>query len=217
MTVNYPILTTITFFPLVGVAVILMINRHKVNVIRWTAAVIAAINLFLSIPLYFAFNGQSASMQFVETHNWVPALGATYHMGIDGISLFLVLLTTFLTLLSIMASWSIEKRVKEYMISFLLLEVAMIGVFCALDMLLFYLFWEAMLQGMGGALLALGILWLLFAIFRMKVVGAWSMFAGWIQFHFLSPGQLLWIVLLGTFIGGLSCMVSFSRFTPRVI
>jgi NADH-quinone oxidoreductase subunit M len=148
MTVNYPILTTITFFPLVGVAVIMMINKEKVNVIRWTAAITAAIDLVLSLPLYFAFNGHSASMQFVETHKWIPALGATYHMGIDGISLFLVLLTTFLTLLSIMASWSIEKRVKEYMISFLLLEVAMIGVFCALDMLLFYLFWEAMLVPM---------------------------------------------------------------------
>jgi len=76
-------------------------------------------------------------------------------------------------------------------------------------------FWEAMLQGMGGAVVALGILWLLFLFFRMKVMGAWSLFAGWVEFHFLSPGAVVGIVLLGAFVGGLSCIVSFSRLTPR--
>ncbi len=76
-------------------------------------------------------------------------------------------------------------------------------------------FWEAMLQGMGGAVAALGILWLIFLIFHMKVMGAWSLFAGWVEFHFLSPTAVLGIVFLGAFVGGLSCIVSFSRFTPR--
>ena len=79
----------------------------------------------------------------------------------------------------------------------------------------FPFFWEAMLQGMGGAGVALGILWALYHIFRLNVLEAWSMFGGWIQFHFLSPVAILGIILLGAFVGGLSCIVSFSRFSPR--
>ncbi len=142
---NFPILTVLTFFPLVGVAIIAFINKENVNVIRWTAFVISVIEFVLSIPLYFAFKLGTPQFQFVERISWIKSWGAYYYMGIDGISLFLVLLTTFLTMLSILASWSIEKRVKEYMISFLFLETTMVGVFCALDLLLFYLFWEVML------------------------------------------------------------------------
>jgi len=76
-------------------------------------------------------------------------------------------------------------------------------------------FWEAMLQGTGGALLALGILWVLYQVFRMKVMGAWSVLAGWVEFQFLSGGSMLGIILLGAFVGGVSCLVSFSRFSPR--
>ena len=142
---GFPILTVLTFFPLVGVLIIAFIDRKNVNVIRWTAFVISVIEFLISVPLYFGFKLGTHQFQFVEKHTWIKAWGASYHVGIDGISLFLVLLTTFLTVLSILASWSIEKRVKEYMISFLFLETTMIGVFVALDLLLFYLFWEVML------------------------------------------------------------------------
>ncbi len=145
MMVHFPILTVLTFFPLVGVLIIAFIDRENVNVIRWTAFVISLIEFFISVPLYFGFKLGTAEFQFVEYHPWIKAWGASYHLGIDGISLFLVLLTTFLTVLSILASWTIEKRVKEYMISFLFLETTMIGVFVALDVLLFYIFWEVML------------------------------------------------------------------------
>ncbi len=146
--VAYPMLTVVTFFPLIGVLVLLFIDKESKNLIRWVAFITTVIEFILSMPLYFRFHLGTYHYQFVERIPWIKILGASYHLGVDGISLFLVLLTTFLTMLSILASWSIEKHVKEYMISFLLLETTMIGVFCALDMLLFYLFWEAMLVPM---------------------------------------------------------------------
>ncbi len=142
---GFPILSVLIFFPLVGVVIIAFINRENVNVIRWIAFIVSVIEFILSVPLYFAFKLGTPQFQFVEKVSWIKSWGASYYLGIDGISLFLVLLTTFLTMLSILASWSIEKRVKEYMISFLFLETTMVGVFCALDLLLFYLFWEVML------------------------------------------------------------------------
>lgn len=145
---TYPILTIITFFPLVGVLVLLFIDKESKNLLRWTAFVATVVEFILSLPLYFKFHLGTYHFQFVEKIPWIKILGASYHLGIDGITLFLVLLTTFLTMLSILASWSIQKHIKEYMISFLFLETTMIGVFCALDMLLFYLFWEAMLVPM---------------------------------------------------------------------
>ncbi len=145
---QYPILTMVTFFPLIGVLVLLFVNKENKTVLRWVALVTTVIEFVLSIPLYLRFHLGTYHFQFVEKIPWIKILGANYHLGIDGISLFLVLLTTFLTMLSIMASWSIEKHVKEYMVSFLLLETTMVGVFCSLDLLLFYLFWEAMLVPM---------------------------------------------------------------------
>ncbi len=145
---GYPILTVVTFFPLVGVLILLFVDKESKNVLRWTAFITTVVEFFLSLPLYFRFQLGTHHFQFVEKVGWIKILGSHYHLGIDGITLFLVLLTTFLTMLSILASWSIEKHVKEYMISFLLLETTMVGVFCSLDMLLFYLFWEAMLVPM---------------------------------------------------------------------
>ena len=146
--VHYPILTVVTFFPLVGVLILLFVNKESKEALRRTAFVVTVVEFLLSLPLYFQFQLGTHNFQFVEKVPWIKMLGASYHLGIDGITLFLVLLTTFLTMLSILASWTIDKHVKEYMISFLLLETTMIGVFCALDMLLFYLFWEAMLVPM---------------------------------------------------------------------
>src|SRR5208282_4362061 len=110
---------------------------------------VAALTLLLSIPLYASFNGAVATMQFVERAAWIPTLNSQYYVGVDGISMPLILLTSFTTVLVVIAGWGgIEKRVAQYFAAFVLLEGLMIGVFAALDAALFYVFWEAMLLPM---------------------------------------------------------------------
>lgn len=139
-----PILSFLIFFPLAGAIVLLFI--HKDSTIRAAALVFALIEFVASLPLFFKFDSASSAMQFVEDWWWVEAYGISYKLGIDGISLLLVLLATFLTVLCILCSWTaITFRVKEYMISFLFLETGMIGALVALDLILFYVFWEVML------------------------------------------------------------------------
>ena len=141
-----PILSLIIFFPLIGVALLLFVDRNRPELSRWVALVTAGATFVLSLPLYWWYDGSSAAFQMVERVAWIPAWGVTYHLGLDGISLFLVLLTTLLTFLAVLGSWSApEKHVREFMISLLLLEVGMSGVFVALDMFLFFVFWEVML------------------------------------------------------------------------
>lgn len=142
----WPILSLVTFLPLVGVLLILLINDDSPNARRniraialWTTSITFVISLFI----WTGFDNSQAGFQFVEKFAWLDS-GISYHMGVDGISMLFVILTTFLMPLCILASWeSIEKRVKAYMIAFLLLETLMIGVFCALDIVLFYVFFEA--------------------------------------------------------------------------
>ncbi len=141
-----PILTFLTFFPTVGAVALLFLPSSKPNAIRWAAFFISLITLAASIPLFTGIDSTQAAMQFEEIGTWLPTLGIGYHMGIDGISLLLILLTTLLTAVSILASFTaITNRVKMYMVTFLLLETGMIGVFAALDLVLFYIFWEVML------------------------------------------------------------------------
>ncbi len=144
-----PILSLITFFPILGAFVLLFIKKENENTIRWVTLIWALIEFIISLPLFFHFDSSLASMQFVEDLWWVKEYGISYKLGIDGISLLLVLLTTFLTVLCILCSWTaITFRVKEYMISFLFLETGMIGALVALDLILFYVFWEMMLVPM---------------------------------------------------------------------
>ena len=141
-----PILSLLTFFPLVGAVVLLFINKERAETLRWVTLIVAFVEFIFSLPLFFVFDSTTAAMQFVEDWWWVEAYGISYKVGIDGISLLLVLLTTFLTVLCILCSWSaITSRVKEFMISFLFLETGMIGALVALDLILFYVFWEVML------------------------------------------------------------------------
>ena len=141
-----PILSLLVFFPMVGVLVLLLIKKENEGALRNLALVVSIIEFLFSLPLFFWFDPKTAAMQFVEHVWWVESYGISYKLGIDGISLFLVLLTTFLTVLCILCSWSaITFRVKEYMISFLFLETGMIGALVALDLVLFYVFWEMML------------------------------------------------------------------------
>ena len=146
---SWPILSLVTFLPLVGVFFCLIVSGPKEAVDRncRSAALLVSMATFLvSLLLWVNFDPTKASFQFEENRVWVPALKIGYHVGIDGISLFFVLLSTLLTPICILASWeSIQVRVKEYMIAFLVLEIFMVGMFCALDLALFYVFFEGVL------------------------------------------------------------------------
>jgi NADH-quinone oxidoreductase subunit M len=143
------LLSIVTFLPLLGAIIILFLPKEGKNAIRSVAFAITALDFLVSLSLFFNFRSPTAAMQFVVRHEWIPSLGISYHLGIDGISLFLVLLTTFLTPLCVLGSWkSIQERVKEYMFFMLFLEVGMLGVFVSLDLFLFYVFWEVMLVPM---------------------------------------------------------------------
>ena len=141
-----PILSLLIFFPILGAIVLLFINKEKPGTIRVVTLIFSLVEFIFSLPLFFAFDSKTAAMQFVEDWWWIESYGISYKLGIDGISLLLVLLTTFLTILCILCSWTaITFRVKEFMISFLFLETGMIGALVALDLVLFYVFWEVML------------------------------------------------------------------------
>ena len=143
---DWPILSTVTFLPLVGALLILFIRDEGESAkrnIRNVALLTTVFTFVLSLFIWAGFDNADPGFQMVEKAEWLDS-GISYHMGVDGISMLFVILTTFLMPLCILASWeSIEKRVKEYMISFLILETLMIGVFCALDLVLFYVFFEA--------------------------------------------------------------------------
>ncbi|MAZ76346.1 MAG: NADH-quinone oxidoreductase subunit M [Micavibrio sp.] len=149
---DFPILSLLTFLPLVGVLFILLIRGDKQTVARnarRTALFVSSFVFIISLYMLYFFDETSAEFQFVEKVEWLSGLNISYHMGVDGISLFFVMLATFLTPICIIASWhAIKKRVKEYMIAFLVLETFMIGTFCALDAVLFYVFFEGVLLPM---------------------------------------------------------------------
>jgi NADH-quinone oxidoreductase subunit M len=146
---SWPILSLVTFLPLVGALFCLIVNGPKEAVdrnCRSVAIVTTTVTFLISLLLWVRFDPTKAGFQFEEKIAWVPALNIGYHAGIDGISLFFVLLSTLLTPICILASWeSIKVRVKEYMIAFLVLETFMVGMFCALDLALFYVFFEGVL------------------------------------------------------------------------
>ena len=146
---SWPILSLVTFLPLVGALFCLIVNGPKEAVdrnCRSVAIVTTTATFLISLLLWVRFDPTKAGFQFEEKVAWVPSLNIGYHAGIDGISLFFVLLSTLLTPICILASWeSIKVRVKEYMIAFLVLETFMVGMFCALDLALFYVFFEGVL------------------------------------------------------------------------
>ncbi len=138
------ILSIIIFLPVLGSLVLLFINND--NAVRYFALVVTVANAVISLPLYWGFDPTTPKYQFGEHHAWFPGLDIWYTLGIDGISLLLVLMTTLLMPLCVLGSWKyIQKRVKEFMICLLIMETSMLGVFMALDFVLFYILWEAML------------------------------------------------------------------------
>ncbi len=143
------ILSAVTFLPLLGAALVFVLPRRAEGLVKVTALVTSLATFAVSAPLFTRFDASLSAYQFVEQKPWMPTLGVSYHLGVDGISLLLVLLTTFLMPLVLLSSWhSIERRWKEFAITMLLLETGMLGVFVALDLFLFYIFWEAMLVPM---------------------------------------------------------------------
>ncbi|MEL0107779.1 MAG: NADH-quinone oxidoreductase subunit M [Rhodospirillaceae bacterium] len=144
-----PLLSLITFLPLVGALFILTIRGDEETVIRNTRNVAlwtSVITFLLSLIIWFQFDRSTSAFQFVERVEWMPGFNISYHMGLDGISMLFVLLTTLLTPICVLASWeSIKVRVKEYMIAFLVMETMMVGMFCALDLIVFYIFFEGVL------------------------------------------------------------------------
>ena len=145
------ILSVILFTPLLGMFILLFIPGENKSAVRWWGNIAMFVSFLVSVPLVFRFTSEAPDQQFkfIEQYNWIPSIGAQYHLGIDGFSFLLIMLTTVLGYLAVLSSWSsIRERAKEYYAMFLLLQVGMLGVFMSLDFFLFYVFWEVMLVPM---------------------------------------------------------------------
>ncbi|MBM2828391.1 MAG: NADH-quinone oxidoreductase subunit [Actinobacteria bacterium] len=143
------LLTALIFFPLAGALLLFFLPRENPRLIRNTTLLVTLAEFLLSLPLAIGVNGPTAAMQFVRRAPWIPGFGIEYHVGVDGISLWLVMLTTFLMPIAILSTYeAVEEHVKEFMIFMLVLEVGMVGVFLAIDLFLFYIFWEIVLVPM---------------------------------------------------------------------
>ncbi|HVJ29544.1 MAG TPA: NADH-quinone oxidoreductase subunit M, partial [Gammaproteobacteria bacterium] len=146
---NWPILSVVVWLPILGGIAVMLLGSERAQLGKQLALGISIITFALSVPLWTGFDVSSAAMQFVENLPWIERFGANYALGVDGISMPLVLLTTFLTPIVVVAGWQvIETRPNQYFAAFLILEGLMIGTFAATDALLFYVFWEAMLVPM---------------------------------------------------------------------
>lgn len=146
MFADWPLLSLAIWTPIMGGAIILAICANNSTLAKQLSLVVSIITFIIAIPLYTQFNADTAIMQFEENIPWIAPFKVFYHIGIDGISMPLILLTAFMTVIVVIAGWEvIKKNVHFYMASFLMMEGLMIGVFCALDAVLFYVFWESML------------------------------------------------------------------------
>src|SRR5690606_29357807 len=189
---DWPILSTVTFLPLVGVALILLTSAKSESAARnarWVTLWTTLFTFVISLFIWINFDNSTADFQFVEKAEWLGG-NINYHMGVDGISMLFVILTTFLMPLCILASWdAITVRVREYMIAFLFMETLMIGVFCALDMVLFYLFFEG---GLIPMFLIIGVwggndrVYASFKFFLYTLLGSVLMLAAMIAMYFIA-------------------------------
>ncbi|HXD74149.1 MAG TPA: NADH-quinone oxidoreductase subunit M [Vicinamibacterales bacterium] len=144
----FPILTSLVALPIAGALVLLFVpaDEHNDGTVRAIALIVSLLVFAETLLLWYHFNAASPDFQFIERHNWIPAFGISYFVGVDGISLLLVVLTGFLTPIALLGSWeSVHRKTKAFAMFILLLEAAMIGVFISLDLFLFYVFWDAML------------------------------------------------------------------------
>ena len=146
MVITWPILTVTTFLPLGGAAAVLLCS---VQLARWIALATTVATLAVSVPLYVGFDKGSSALQFAEVRPWVPAWGVSYGMGLDGISLPFIFLSALLSVLCVGASWTaVQTRVREFCAALLISETAMLGLFAATNLFLFYVFWELMIVPM---------------------------------------------------------------------
>ncbi|MBI5098584.1 MAG: NADH-quinone oxidoreductase subunit M [Nitrospirae bacterium] len=189
---SYPILSWTVFLPVIG-ALFLLFMRNA-TLIRWTTLLVTAATLVISLPLLTTFDKGTYKMQFVEKHGWIPSWGINYFVGIDGISVLFVFLTTLLSILCVLVSWkAIETKVKEFHIAILTLEAGMLGVFVALDFFLFYIFWEAMLIPM---FLLIGVwggpqrVYAAIKFFLYTLVGSVFMLVGIVVLYFIGGNTL---------------------------
>jgi NADH-quinone oxidoreductase subunit M len=222
------ILNIVCYLPLAGMIGIMFIKRESENAIKWVANIIAFVGFLVSIPLLTSFNDprfiSPNGFRFMYEHSWIPQIGANYKIGIDGISMLLILLTTLLGPIAILSSWTaIKDRIKEYYAFLLLLQTGMLGVFMSMDFLVFYVFWEVMLVPMyfligvwggprklyaaikfflytlvGSVLMLVGILAIYF--YQHDVAGIYSFdILGFQKLGF--PTDLQWWVFLAFFVG----------------
>ncbi len=208
---NQYLLSILLGIPLVGSLIILALPKQKESLIRWTGLLFSVLTFGVSMVLLAKFDKSLAIFQFLEQVEWIHSLKVYYAVGVDGISLPLVLLTTFLTPITMFSSWnSIQKKVKEFTFFFLLLEVGMIGVFLSLDMFLFYVFWEFMLIPM------------------YFIIGIWGgeqrIYASIKFFIYTMAGSLLMLVAIiwlgvysGNQLGGFSTLLSHFYVSGRTI
>ena len=147
MFADSPLLSLVIWTPIVGGVLVLMASKDEhADAARWLSLFFSIVTFVLTIPLYTGFDTTTYQMQFVELAPWIETFNVNYHLGIDGISMPLILLTAFTTVLVVIAGWEvIQYKTAQYMAAFLFMNGLMIGVFCALDSILFYVFWEAML------------------------------------------------------------------------
>src|SRR3972149_10667214 len=211
------ILSVVLFLPLAGAVLLVSPPKESKVLVRWTANVAGFAGFLVSLPLVFWFDSSNGDFQFVEKASWIPSIGANYALGMDGISLLLVMLTTVLGFLSILSSWTaIEERLKEYYIFMLILQTGMLGVFMTLDFFLFYVFWEVMLVPMyfligiwggprklyaaikfflytlvGSVLMLLGILALYFAYYEATGIYTFDLTQLWTADY--APGLQFWV------------------------
>jgi len=195
----FPILTCIVFLPLAGGLIILFVPKQNIGLIKTVATAVTAIDLILSIILLVNFN-YSGSMQFEENLSWIPSVNIFYHLGIDGISIGLIFLTTLLSFLACIGSYSIGMRQKEYFFLYLLLATGMLGTFVALDLVLFYVFWEIVLVPMyfligiwGGPRKEYAAI----KFFIYTLAGSIFMLLGILAFYFTSTPHTFSILELG--------------------
>ncbi len=187
---GFPLLSLLTYLPLIGAIILLFFKKEEEEKIRQTAFGVSIVTLLVSLLLIPGFDSTKSDMQFTEQYSWIPSLGVEYAFGIDGISLLLIIMTTIITSIAIVSSYTaINMRIKEYYVSILFLETGMLGVFMSLDFFLFYIFWEIMLVPMyfmigiwgGGRRLYSAIKFFLYTLF-----GSLFMLLGILAVYFLN-------------------------------
>ena len=184
---DIPFLDIVIFVPLAGALLVALLPKDRVELIRFAALAVTLVAFVLSLLVLFDFDAAATGFQLGSRVEWIPEWGISYVTGIDGISLWMVLLTTFLMPLSVLASWTITKRVKTFFVFLLALETGMIGVFCSLDLFLFYLFWEATLVPMYFLIGMWGYgrrIYAAMKFFLFTLVGSLLMLAGILYLYF---------------------------------